>query len=128
VPDGSPPVRDFRGPVQDSPLALCDARSFTDADLIASDLVYAHVRGETSRVAYNPAHHWYYFSDMQPDEVLFIRVHDSSNDGRARPSFHDFGGFRARSVVWCWRNFCALLEGSAPKQQSIDKEEICAFR
>jgi len=45
--------RPIRGPVQDSPLALCDARSFTDDDLIASDLVYAHVRGETSRVAYN---------------------------------------------------------------------------
>ena len=25
---------------------------------------------------------------MQPDEVLFIRVHDSANDGRARLSFH----------------------------------------
>ena len=25
---------------------------------------------------------------MQTDEVLFIRVHDSANDGRARLSFH----------------------------------------
>jgi hypothetical protein len=33
--------RPVRGPVLDSPLALCDARTFTDADLIASDLVYA---------------------------------------------------------------------------------------
>jgi hypothetical protein len=80
--------RPIRGPVLDSPLALCDAQSFTDDDLIASDLVYAHVRGETSRVAYNPAHRWYYFSQMQPDEVLLIRVHDSANDGRARLSFH----------------------------------------
>src|SRR3984893_12518493 len=30
--------RPIRGPVLDSPLALCDARSFTDDDLIASDL------------------------------------------------------------------------------------------
>ena len=30
--------RPIRGPVQDSPLALCDARSFTDDDLIASVL------------------------------------------------------------------------------------------
>jgi hypothetical protein len=80
--------RPIRGPVQDSPLALCDARSFTDGDLIASDLVYAHVRGETSRVAYNQAHRWYYFWDEQPHEVLFIREHDSANDGRARLSFH----------------------------------------
>jgi len=80
--------RPIRGPVLDSPLALCDARTFTDDDLIASDLVYPHVRGETSSVAYNPSHRWYYFSQMQTDEALLIRVHDSANDGRARLSFH----------------------------------------
>jgi hypothetical protein len=80
--------RPIRGPVRDAPLALCDARSFTDDDLIATDLVYPHLRGETSSVAYNPAHRWYYFSDMQPDEVVLIRVHDSADDGRARLSFH----------------------------------------
>ena len=80
--------RPIHGPVLDSPLALCDARSFTDADLIASDLVYPHVRGETSSVEFKPEHRWYYFSEMQPDEALLIRVHDSANDGRARLSFH----------------------------------------
>ena len=80
--------RPIRGPVLDSPLALCDARSFNDADLIASDLVYPHVRGETSSVAFNPEHRWYYFSAMQPDEAVLIRVHDSASDGRARLSFH----------------------------------------
>jgi hypothetical protein len=25
---------------------------------------------------------------LKPDEVLFIRMHDSANDGRARLSFH----------------------------------------
>ena len=80
--------RPIRGPVLDSPLALCDARTFTDDDLIASDLVYAHVRGETSRVEYKPTHRWYYFSKQQTDEALLIRIHDSANDGRARLSFH----------------------------------------
>jgi hypothetical protein len=80
--------RPIRGPVLDSPLALCDARSFTDDDLIPSDLVYAHVRGETSSVEFKPGHRWYYFSEQQPDEVILIRVHDSANDGRARLSFH----------------------------------------
>jgi hypothetical protein len=80
--------RPIRGPVLDSPLALCDARSFTDDDLIASDLVYQHVRGETSSVEFKPGHRWYYFSEQQPDEVILIRVHDSATDGRARLSFH----------------------------------------
>jgi hypothetical protein len=80
--------RPLRGPVLDSPLALCDAQSFSDDDLIASDLVYPHVRGETSSVEYKPGHRWYYLSEQQPDEVVLIRVHDSANDGRARLSFH----------------------------------------
>jgi hypothetical protein len=105
--------RPLRGPVLDSPLALCDARSFTDADLIASDLVYAHVRGETSRVEYQPAHRWYYFSEMQPDEVLLIRVHDSANDGRARLSFHT--------------SFENPLAPGAPPRESIEVRSLVFF-
>jgi hypothetical protein len=105
--------RPIRGPVLDSPLALCDARSFTDDDLIASDLVYAHVRGETSRVEYNPRHHWYYFSEMQTDEVLLIRVHDSANDGRARLSFHT--------------SFENPLTPGAPPRESIEVRTLVFF-
>jgi hypothetical protein len=105
--------RPIRGPVEDSPLALCDARNFTDDDLIASDLVYAHVRGETSRVAYNPTHRWYYFSEMQTDEVLFIRVHDSANDGRARLSFHT--------------SFENPLTPGAPPRESIEVRTLVFF-
>jgi hypothetical protein len=105
--------RPVRGPVLDSPLALCDAQSFTDDDLIASDLVYAHVRGETSRVAFNPAHRWYYFSEMQTDEVLFIRVHDSADDGRARLSFHT--------------SFENPLTPGAPPRESIEVRTLVFF-
>jgi hypothetical protein len=105
--------RPIRGPVQDSPLALCDAQSFTDDDLIATDLVYNHVRGETSSVAYNPAHRWYYFSQMQTDEVVLIRVHDSSNDGRARLSFHT--------------SFENPLAPGAPPRESIEVRALVFF-
>jgi hypothetical protein len=105
--------RPVRGPVLDSPLALCDAQTFTDDDLIASDLVYSHVRGETSRVAYNPAHRWYYFSEMQNDEVLLIRVHDSANDGRARLSFHT--------------SFENPLTPGAPPRESIEVRTLVFF-
>ena len=105
--------RPVRGPILDSPLALCDARTFSESDLIFSDLVYAHVRGETSRVAYNPAHRWYYFSDQQSDEVLFIRVHDSANDGRARLSFHT--------------SFDNPLTPDAPPRESIEVRTLVFF-
>jgi hypothetical protein len=105
--------RPIRGPILDSPLALCDARTFTDDDLIASDLVYAHVRGETSRVEYKPAHRWYYFSEMQTDEALLIRVHDSANDGRARLSFHT--------------SFQNPLTPGAPPRESIEVRTLVFF-
>ena len=105
--------RPIRGPVQDSPLALCDAQTFTDEDLIASDLVYRHVRGETSSVEYKPGHRWYYFSDMQPDEALLIRVHDSADDGRARLSFHT--------------SFDNPLATDAPPRESIEVRALVFF-
>ena len=105
--------RPIRGPVIDSPLALCDAQSFTDDDLIATDLVYPHVRGETSSVEYNPRHRWYYFSEMQTDEVILIRVHDSANDGRARLSFHT--------------SFDNPLASGAPPRESIEVRALVFF-
>jgi hypothetical protein len=105
--------RPIRGPVLDSPLALCDARSFTNDDLIASDLVYKHVRGETSRVEYKPEHRWYYFSEQQRDEVLLIRVHDSEDDGRARLSFHT--------------SFENPLAQGAPPRESIEVRTLVFF-
>jgi hypothetical protein len=106
--------RPIRGPVLDSPLALCDARSFTDDDLIASDLVYQHVRGETSSIEFKPGHRWYYFSEQQPDEVLLIRVHDSANDGRARLSFHT-----------SFEN--PLAPADAPPRESIEVRTLVFF-
>jgi hypothetical protein len=105
--------RPIRGPVLDSPLALCDARSFSDDDLIASDLVYPHVRGETSSVEFKPNHRWYYFSEMQRNEVLLIRIHDSAADGRARLSFHT--------------SFENPLAPGAPPRESIEVRTLVFF-
>ena len=105
--------RPIRGPVLDSPLALCDARTFSDDDLIASDLVYSHLRGETSSVEYKPGHRWHYFSEMQPDEAVLIRVHDSANDGRARLSFHT--------------SFENPLAVGAPPRESIEVRTLVFF-
>jgi hypothetical protein len=105
--------RPVRGPVLDSPLALCDAQSFTDDDLIPSDLVYPHLRGETSSVAFRPDHRWYYLSEMQTDEVALIRVHDSASDGRARLSFHT--------------SFENRLAPGAPPRESIEVRALVFF-
>jgi len=80
--------RPIRGPVQESPLAVCDAQSLRQDDFVASDLIYPQRRGETYAVTFRPHHQWYYFPQMQPDEVLLLKCYDSVQDGRARFTAH----------------------------------------
>ena len=91
--------RPIRGPVEEAPLAVCDARSVAPEDLIETDLLYPDRTGEIYSVAFNPAHRWVYFPEMERDEVLFLKVYDSMTDGRARfaphTAFEDPTGPRA---------------------------------
>jgi hypothetical protein len=80
--------RPIRGPLLDSPLAVCDARSVRPEELVASDLVYPHRIGETYSVKYNPDHQWFYVPKMTVDEVLLLKCFDSRTDGRARFAPH----------------------------------------
>ena len=59
------------------PLALGDARSIDAADLVATDLVFPHRRGEIYGVAHNPGQRWLYIPDLQPDEAILIKCWDS---------------------------------------------------
>ncbi len=76
--------RPIRGPLQDSPLAVCDSRTVDFADLVPSDLVYRERVGETYSVTWNPAHQWYYTPEMQRNEALLLKIADTKTDGRAR--------------------------------------------
>ena len=69
--------RPIRGPVLDAPLALCDSRSVSAHDLVASDVYYPSRTGEIYLVAHSPLHRWSYFSGMQPDEALLFKQYDS---------------------------------------------------
>jgi hypothetical protein len=80
--------RPITGPVKRQPLALCDARSLDDADLVRTELRYPDRTGEIYTVTWNPRHRWLYFPEMRADEVLLIKCFDSARDGRARLSVH----------------------------------------
>jgi hypothetical protein len=69
-------------PPQDVPLAVCDARTVTAADLIPADAVFnAPDKPEWSFegivVAHHPAHRWHWYSDMSRDEALVFKTNDS---------------------------------------------------
>jgi len=76
--------RPLKGPLYDAPLAMCDATSVAERDLVASDLIFPNRAGEIYLVTYNPAHRWFYLRAMQPNEVLLLKCYDSATDGRAR--------------------------------------------
>ncbi|MEI6641810.1 MAG: CmcJ/NvfI family oxidoreductase [Novosphingobium sp.] len=67
---------------QDVPLALCDARSLSAGDLIAADAVFDEPGKpewsfEGLVVAHNPAHRWHAFLDLNADEAILFKTHDS---------------------------------------------------
>jgi hypothetical protein len=92
--------RPIVGPVWDNPLTVCDARSVFPEDLVATDihhfgeddLTVPRHSGQIYSVRYNPAHRWFYVSQMRPDEFLLLKCYDSRTDGRAR--FMPHTGFR----------------------------------
>jgi hypothetical protein len=76
--------RPIRGPLYDAPLAVCDAKSVADGDLVGQDLIYRDRTGEIYGLTFNPAHRWYYAPAMRADEALLLKCFDSARDGRAR--------------------------------------------
>ena len=88
--------RPIRGPVQDIPLTICEASSTTPADFVDTHIEHygeedlsrpRHV-GEILSVRYNPAHRWFYVSNMRADEVLVFKCWASASGGRARYTAH----------------------------------------
>jgi len=53
-------------PVEDYPLALCDARSVNPLDLIDSERRAPNHRGEIQLAVHAPEQRWYYFPEMRP--------------------------------------------------------------
>ena len=80
--------RPIKGPLLDSPLAVCDATSIDFNDLVPSDLVYPHRVGETYSVKFNPAHRWYYVPRMRTDEALLLKCCDTATGVPARYTPH----------------------------------------
>ena len=87
--------RALSAPPQDMPLALCEGRSVRDdegthntkvdvTEIPTGDALYAPIAGEEDMLAatifhFSPAHRWWYFPDLQPEEVILIKLYDSDH-------------------------------------------------
>ena len=87
--------RPLTSPPHDWPLAVCDFRSVDPAEGERNVLVWCDeipprekwfdpIEGEEGFPAafifrHNPNHAWWYFSQIKPDDTLFIKFHDSDH-------------------------------------------------
>lgn len=90
-PPNTPPMRRaaqyniwrcFTPPPQDVPLAVCDARTVAAGDLISADAMFDRDGAvlfsfEALLLRHNPAQRWAYYSNMQRDEALIFKTHDT---------------------------------------------------
>jgi hypothetical protein len=87
--------------VYKDPLAVADARTIAEQDLVPGRIIYADHERESWTVKASAAHRWYFKYAQQPDEVLLIKCYDSL-DGIARRAPHS--AFQdARHVDEPWR-------------------------
>ena len=87
--------RTFSPPPQDVPLAVADGRTsfggeeksntmYIVDEFPSEEEAIAPIEGEEERMAatifsFNPGMRWWYFSNMQADDVLFFKFHDSDH-------------------------------------------------
>lgn len=105
-------------PVENSPLAVCDARTVEKSDFLR--VCFGKQEGGFQEgmpaglnMAYNPAHQWYYFPDMQPDEALVFRLFDTANPD------------------WAMTGHTAIVDPTAdpdsPRRESFEVRTIAVF-
>ncbi|KAK7957125.1 uncharacterized protein PG986_006347 [Apiospora aurea] len=76
--------------IHQNPLAVVDARSVSEDDLVAAEVHYVSSghRAETWTVKPSSSHRWYYKYAQQPDEVMLIKCFDSDSANEARRTPH----------------------------------------
>lgn len=89
--------RSMAGPIEQWPLALCDARSIDDAllhtverkDNTRKEPSFEYSRpSETRHASYDAGHRWFYFPRMARNEVILLKNYDTRGDGIARYALH----------------------------------------
>jgi hypothetical protein len=70
--------------VEELPLAMCDATTHAEGDMLRMELKYRERTGEIYVMRHSPQHRWVYFPFMEVDDTLLLKTFDSATDGRAR--------------------------------------------
>jgi len=106
--------RSIRGPVVDTPLAVCDARTVSPDDLVAGEVRYPRRTGEIYFVTWASAHAWTYYPRMDRHEALVFKQYDSQLVGA--PRFTPHAAFELPDVA-----------PDAPRRESIEVRCLVVF-
>nr|QTE75998.1 ScyL2 [Scytalidium album] len=79
--------RPINGPIQNWPLAVCDANSLPEENLIETDRIRKAQKGNTRFVIQAPSMKWYYQSKMEDNTLLVFKSYESQ-DGVAKYASH----------------------------------------
>ncbi|MGV3726248.1 CmcJ/NvfI family oxidoreductase [Hydrogenophaga sp.] len=104
----------LRERVYELPLAMCDARTHAEGDMLRMDLKYRERTGEIYVMRHAPTHRWMYFPHMEAHQALLLKTYDSETDGRAR-----FMGHTAFEDP--------TTPADAPKRESIEVRTMAFF-
>lgn len=78
--------RPFRVPVLDWPLAICDATTVNQADLVPTDIIYPTFVTENFMVHFNEESQWYWLPEQKANEMLVFKAVDSHDASSCRES------------------------------------------
>ncbi len=100
--------------VEELPLAMCDATTHVEQDMLRMDLKYRERTGEIYVMRWSPRHRWTYFPHMEAQQALLLKTFDSEADGRAR--FMGHTAFEDPNTP-----------PNAPKRESIEVRTMAFF-
>ena len=89
--------RSMTGPIEQWPVAVCDARSVSDDTMHTivrsaphrTEPSFEYARSsETRHASYDANHRWYHFPRMTRNEALLFKNYDTLHDGTARYALH----------------------------------------
>ncbi|KAK4118634.1 hypothetical protein N657DRAFT_605963 [Parathielavia appendiculata] len=81
------------------PIAVADANSVPDSDLVGARMVEDDFEGESWVVRHNPNHRWHFKYRMTPQDVLFIKCFDSETSVARRALHSAFEDLAHRDEV-----------------------------
>ena len=80
--------RSIAGPIRNHPIVVCDATTVGADELVSVERRAEERIGELQVALHSPGQSWYYYPNMQMNEVLLIKTFDSETDGRTRFTIH----------------------------------------